>query len=111
MIGIALDREVVEAGAFVTGTIHYERGDARRIIVAAEWESDGAGNRARGVARAKVILPKGKGAFPFRLKIPYEGPVSFVGEVISVGWKLRARVDRKGADAFAEAEFRVEPRK
>jgi hypothetical protein len=110
MIGIALDRQVVEAGGFLSGNIHYERGDARRFIVAAEWETVGPGNRARGIARAKVILPQGEGSFPFRLKIPYEGPISFVGEVISIEWKLRARVDRKGADAFAEADFRVEPR-
>lgn len=117
MIAIALDTDLVEAGQFLTGKIHWtgdEVSGATRIIAAAEWRTDGAGNIASGVGRATHFVVRENqrdGVFPFRFLIPHEGPVSFEGELITMAWKLRVRVEGKGFDEFGEAEFRVEVRR
>jgi hypothetical protein len=116
VIGIALDKDVVEAGEFLTGTVHWlADGDrlARQLIVAAEWRTDGQGNRAYGIGRAAVFpLPPGvrERSVRLRLLIPYEGPVTFTGELMSVNWTLRVRVDQSGLDQTIESAFRVIPR-
>jgi hypothetical protein len=107
----------VEAGGILRGTLSWQSDDgrtARYIIAAAEWLTEGSGNVASGVGRSKKFaIPPGQreAAFPFRFLIPYEGPVSFAGEHITVKWKLRARVDLRGFDEFAEDEFTVTVRK
>ena len=113
MIGIELEKDTVEAGEFVTAKIHWlgER-EPSRIIADVAWRTDGPGNIASGVARATQVFMhrhQREGVFPVRLLIPYEGPISFEGELISVSWKLRVRVDQSGFDEFAEADFRVVP--
>lgn len=112
MIGIALDRDVVGAGEFLTGTAQWSaEGDrvARQLIIAIEWCTDGAGNRASGIARGAVFPLGGRtqGSFLFRLLIPYEGPVTFTGELVSVSWKIRVRADLRGFDESVEGDFRV----
>ena len=113
MIGILLEKEVVEAGKFLTGTVQWGM-DAdqtiTQIFVIAEWHTEGRGNRAHGLSRAvRIPIQRGQreGSSPFRLLIPYEGPVSFAGELIQLDWRVRAYVDRKGIDEQAVAEFRV----
>ena len=113
MIGIALDREVVEAGDFLAGTVQWGMdGDQTitQIFVIAEWRTEGRGNRAHGLSRAvRIPVQRGRreGSSPFRLLIPYEGPVSFTGELIQLDWRVRAYVDRKGIDEQATQDFRV----
>ena len=117
MILIELDRDRLETGDFLTGRLHWSAEDERRvnrIIVAAEWETSGAGNIASGVARSKIFtVAKGnrEATFAFRLLIPYEGPVSFEGELIIMRWMLRAKVDQAGFDEHAESDFVVIPRR
>lgn len=117
MIGIALDREVVEAGEFLTGTVHWVAdGDRvpRQLIAVAEWCTDGQGNRAHGIGRFAIFpLQRGvkEASFPLRLLIPYEGPVTFTGELVSVDWTLKVRVDQSGPDEAIESGFRVIPRR
>lgn len=117
MIGIAIDQPILGAGEFLTGTIHWvAEGNHRasRIIARAEWETGGEGNRACGVGRATQWVVKDAqrdGVFPLRMLIPYEGPITFEGELITLIWKLKVRVDRRGFDEFSEVEFRVEPRR
>jgi hypothetical protein len=116
LIGIVLDRDVVEAGAFLTGTLQWieEAGrPARRLFAVLEWRTDGQGNRARGIGRvAQIAVAPGQheGSFPVRLLVPYEGPISFEGHLISIHWCLRVSVDQRGADDHLEAEFKVVPR-
>jgi hypothetical protein len=113
VIGIALDRQTVEAGEFLTGAIQWavdgER-SIRQVIVIAEWKTAGEGNCANGISRI-VVLPvatgRREGSIPFRILIPHEGPVSFSGELVSVGWQLRAHVDRRGLDESANTPFAV----
>ena len=116
MIGIELQKETVEAGDFITARIHWVREGAgrsvTRILADVAWRTGGEGNVASGVARVtQVPVRKHQpdGVFPVRLLIPYEGPISFEGELISLSWRLRVRVDQSGFDEFAEAEFRVVP--
>lgn len=117
MIEIALDESVVEAGKFLSGEVRWVR-DAerrpRRIIIAAEWTTGGAGNIATGVGRSKQVAigsEQREKTFPFRFLIPYEGPMSFEGELITMKWSLRVRVDQRGYDEFEQLEFRVDPRR
>ena len=113
MIGIVLEKEVVEAGKFLTGTVQWGMdGDQTitQIFVIAEWRTDGRGNRAHGLSRAvRIPVQRGRreGSSPFRLLIPYEGPISFAGELIQLDWRVRAYVDRKGIDEQATKDFRV----
>ena len=46
-------------------------------------------------------------AFPFRLMVPHAGPVSFEGELITIAWNVKVRIDQMGFDEFAEKPFRV----
>ena len=117
MIAIDIDHHSVDVGGFVTGHVRWTSEDdkrARRILVGLEWRTEGAGNRARGVSRAMSFAPKPDDRaahFPFRLMVPHEGPVSFAGELITMGWHVKVRVDRIGFDEFAERPFRVTLRK
>jgi len=115
VIEIDIDRDLVQAGTFVTGRVRW-KGDARvnRIIAAAHWETRGEGNRVWGVARSLVFTPKAgvhEATVPFRLMIPHAGPVSFEGTLIAIGWTLKVRIDQSGLDELGEKPFRVEPRK
>ena len=108
MIGIALDHDVVEAGEFLTGTVHWSGTGMRRLIVIAEWSTDGRGNRASGIGRiAQYRAAAPDGSVPFRVRIPFEGPVSFEGELIQVTWRIRVHADRAGIDQSQSALFRV----
>lgn len=117
MISFVLGKPTFSTGEFLTAQITWnadgDRG-ARRIIVAMEWHTEGAGNKATGVARGTTFVPA-RGArqakFPVRFLIPHEGPITFRGELIHLRWMLRVRVDQFGLDEIAEAEFRVEPRR
>jgi len=113
MIGVTLDKEVVEAGDFLSGTVQWAvDGDqaTRHIVVMLRWETDGTGNRANGNPRA-VSLPiaqgRREGSTPFRMMIPHEGPITFDGELVQVRWSVRVHVDRRGLDERTETEFRV----
>lgn len=112
MISIKLDNDAVMAGEVVTGRVFWSGDRARRIIVAAVWETVGEANKVRGVGRAMEHVPRGsEETFPFRLLIPHEGPITFKGELTGVVWKLKVRVDQPGFDEFEELELRVEPRR
>ncbi len=117
MIAIDIDRQSVAAGEFVTGHVRWGADDdrrARQILVALEWRTDGAGNQVHGVSRAMRFVPRPgdrAAAFPFRLMAPHQGPVSFEGELITVSWFVKVRVDRPGFDEFGDKPFRVTIRK
>ena len=116
MIGIVLDRDVVETGSLLTGTLQWigQAGrPARRLFAVLAWRTDGQGNIARGIGRvAEIAIAPGQreGGFPLRLLVPYEGPISFEGHLLSIHWSLRVSVDQRGLDDHLETEFRVVPR-
>ena len=108
MISVKIDDDMVMAGEFLTGRVYWSGRRPRRIIVAAVWETEGEANRVRGVGRAMEHVPRGaEETFPFRLLIPHEGPITFNGELVSVVWKLKVRVDQRGLDEFEELALRV----
>lgn len=113
MIAIEIDRQTVAVGDFVTGHVRWSSTDDRRvrqIVVGLEWRTDGPGNCAHGVTRAMHFDPKPgdrTAFFPFRLMVPHEGPVSFKGELITMLWHVRVRIDQFGIDELAEKPFRV----
>ena len=117
MIQVTFDRASVSTGEFVTGTVSWKSDDARtsgEILIAAEWQTSGEGNIARGTARStRATLQRGarQAEIPFRFMIPFEGPVSFETELITMKWLIRVRVVRSGFDETVEAFFRVEPRR
>ena len=116
MISIAIEDRTVAVGELLKAQIHWvaEGGTPRRIIVAAEWATGGQGDRARGLGRSFVFVPRGndrEAMFPVRLLIPFEGPVSYEGPLISIEWKLHVRVERPGFDELESEVFRVEPRR
>ena len=117
MIAIALENATISTGNVLKGSVQW-KADAdrrpRRIIIAAEWETEGFGKKDKGRARAVAVTPgrnEREASFPVRFMIPYEGPVTFEGTLIKLRWILRVRVDQFGFDEFAEKEFRVEPRR
>jgi hypothetical protein len=116
MIVVALDNESVCVGEFLSGTIHWTADDERvpfRISIAAVWHTEGESNRARGFGRgAEFPVAEGQrsATLPFRLLIPYEGPITFTGALVSVSWKVVVRVERRGIDEVAEAPIEVKPR-
>jgi hypothetical protein len=114
LISFVFEKPAVSTGEVLTAQIVWSGGRARKIIVAAEWETDGFGNKATGAARSTSFVPAQnarEARFPVRFLIPHEGPITFRGELIHVRWMLRVRVDQFGLDEIAEAEFRVEPRR
>lgn len=115
MIAIVIEDATVAAGELLKAQIRWT-GDGgrlpRRIIVAAQWETDGRGDRARGVGRSMQFVPdRADVTWPVRLLIPFDGPVTYDGELIRIAWKLHVRVDRAGFDELASEPFRVEPRR
>ena len=116
MIQVQFDSATVSTGDFLTGKIHWRSDDERtasEILAALEWQTDGEGNVARGAARSLRFTPargSREAEVPFRFMIPFEGPVSFQTELITMSWMLRVRISRSGFDETAEAPFRVAPR-
>ena len=117
MISFVLDSASVSAGEVISGRVRWIADGAlavRKIVVAAEWETYGFGNRASGVGRGttqNVAKNARDATIPFRFLIPHEGPVTFEGELVKIRWKIRVRVDQLGFDELGEAEFKVEPRR
>jgi len=113
VIKIDIDQQAVVVGDFVAGHVRWASDHdrrARQLLVGLEWRTDGAGNRARGMSRAMRFVPQPgdrAAAFPFRLMVPHEGPASFEGELISISWCVKVRIDQPGFDEFAETPFRV----
>jgi hypothetical protein len=116
VIRIHFDDATTSAGELLTGRVHWTADDdrgARAIVVAAQWQTSGAGNVAYGVGRGTRVALRDdqrSAEVPLRMLIPYEGPITFSGELIAVTWKLCVRVDRFGSDEAAEKEFVVAPR-
>ena len=115
MIRIELDDDAVAAGSLLTGTVRWTAEDgrrARRIIIAAQWQTGGAGIIAHGVGRGTIVQPGNarEAQIPFRLLIPHEGPVTFQGKLIAMSWRLCVRVERTGFDEQADVPFRVTAR-
>jgi hypothetical protein len=115
MIGVTLGSDTVMAGHFLTAEVQWSSDashPARRILVSAAWETSAFNGTRRGVARSIAHVAgrgENQGRFPVRLLIPHEGPVSFKGEVLTIEWKLWARIDRPGIDEVADVGFRVIP--
>lgn len=118
MILIQFDSGTVAAGSFLSGDVTWRPDEdddpaPREIVVSAEWDIEGSGYPTSGRARSTRFTPAGDGRefkFPFRLLIPYDGPISFEGELMKVVWTLNVRADKRGLDERTEVEFRVEPR-
>ena len=115
MIALVLDRDAVAAGSFLTGTLQWTGAGrpARRLFAVLEWRTDGEANVARGIGRGvqiPIVPGQREGNFPLRLLVPYEGPVSYEGTLLSIRWFLRVRVDQRGVDDQVEMEVKVVPR-
>lgn len=114
MIEITLDSESVMSGGFLAGNVRWSSDAVHRIVVSAEWHAAAFNGTKQRAARAVAYTPRGgerQGAFPVRLLIPHEGPVSFDGQLIEIGWSLTVRIERRGLDEIAERAFRVVPRR
>ena len=114
MIELALKTDEVMTGHRFEGEIRWSSDAATRVIAAAEWQAVAFHGTKRGVGRATAYVPKrgeNHGAFPVRMLIPHEGPMSYEGEVIQIRWSLWVRIERAGPDEFAKVDFRVVPRK
>jgi len=117
VIDIDLEEPEVATGGFLSARVRWssdKERQPRRIVIVAEWETGGAGDRVRGVGRSKQFVPPANrhgGELRVRLLIPHEGPVSFEGQAVSIAWKLWVRIDQWGVDEVSHAEFRVHARR
>jgi len=90
-----------QPGETISGLIHVRvNKDCRcnRIVLRMEWRTHGRGNIDSG-GRQEFIYAENETfragedhAIPFRVAAPY-GPLSYHGELINIGWVLRASID------------------
>lgn len=117
MITLAIDRDHVSTGEFLTGSVHWSAAATerlRRVTVRIEWETRGHGNDVYCAAREvrwECEERDVEKSFPLRMLVPHEGPVTYSGFILNIGWKVIATaVIRGGDDECAEVELTVTPR-
>jgi hypothetical protein len=107
----------VPAGGELRGTvvIHHVDESVRGVDLSLRWRTSGEGNIDKGTDNTQRLAmprigPNGSARLPFSFTVPL-GPVSYAGQIISVGWFVRASVDVAWArDPSDELEVRVLPR-
>lgn len=116
---MVLDRTdgAFRAGEEVTGSVEVKTDGHVRcdgLDVALTWATRGKGDRA-SESPARVRLFEGDWGplhpqrYPFRLQLP-NGPQSYDGHYLSVGWQVRAKADIPWKlDPKAEVDIRVGP--
>jgi hypothetical protein len=119
MIGINLDSETIAVGSILTGHIYWSA-DAgqkpKRFTATMEWGMDTElPRRYYGVARELTwSLPPDRveATLPFRMLVPFEGPISYQGKKLKVYWKLKVKATFLGLGADSlEADLNVAARR
>jgi len=107
---IQLDREdrAYVPGEPITGRVQWDLDQgSERVTVRLIWQTSGKGNRDTGVVNEtqwdRVPL-SGERAFDFP---GVEGPYSFSGKLITVGWLIEAVAEP--GEGYAEQSFSVSP--
>lgn len=107
---IQLDRDdrAYVPGEPITGTVKWDLDPgSERIIVRLLWQTSGKGTQDTGLAHElqwDMVPLSGEREFEFP---GVEGPYSFSGKLITVGWLVEAIAEP--GDAFAEQSFSVSP--
>ncbi len=87
--------------------------DARAVRVAAGWHTEGRGDRDEGMVASATLHQgsiMGRQEFPFELKLPEDGPVTYEGHYIRIVWSVIAVIDLAWKkDPQAEQVFFVMP--
>lgn len=99
-MALSLDAASVECGGTVSGSGSWSGGPAE---ISLQWATSGDGSVDRGVA-STAQLEGGQG--DFQLAVPYDGPMTFAGKLITVRWEVALRV----GDTIESAEVTVLPR-
>jgi|HigsolmetaAR201D_1030396.scaffolds.fasta_scaffold04321_3 hypothetical protein len=89
------------AGEQVTGQIIWtpqSDKQPRGIHVTLAWRTEGRGTRdSREVATTSLQVPpiiaEMPVSLPFAIDLPYDGPISYSGMLLSIIWEVRVRVD------------------
>ncbi len=116
-IELAERSDSVPAGGELRGTVVIDHVDesVRGVDLSFRWRTSGKGSSDQGKDNPqRLAVPParsdGCARLPFSFAVPL-GPVSYSGEIISVGWFVRAWVDVAWArDPSDEVEVRVLPR-
>lgn len=90
-------------GEPITGYLAWDLNNAaRRIEIRLLWQTSGKGTQDTGVVGEIVWENEStRGERPFAFEA-VDGPYSFSGRLITVAWRVEARVDPGGHDAQAE---------
>ncbi len=117
-ISIEGDETRWQPGDSVRGVVVVESDSDFRcddLSIRCGWRTHGKGNRAEAW-KEPISLFQGQltaglpGSFPFEIQIPTDGPVSYEGHYLNVGWLLQARADIPWKlDPSAEFELQVVP--
>jgi len=112
MIRIALSDGKVRNGEHVKGSVTWEAEGAktpRKIEVACRWRVEGKGKTHEEIVGR---LESHQSVIAFDFEIPREGPLTYDGTLLRIGWKVAANADLPMArDESAAAPFTVIARK
>lgn len=103
---ITLDSPVAEVGGTITGRVEWEGAekDPRAVEVALSYRCSGSGEADTGRPSTSRAAADRSGSYPFELAVPDDGPITFEGRLISVAWKVSAKLDLALADDPGVAE-------
>lgn len=105
-------------GGEVTGHLIVKADDGQRATntrVELEWKTSGRGTSNSNVVTQQVlqegdIPPQSDLRLPFKLAVPNEGPISYHGHMITIGWSVVGRIDISWAvDKTTTSELSILP--
>ncbi len=102
---LRLDRDALEPGERLTGTVEWDQGDsvAQSLWISLLWHTEGKGTEdSDTVDQVEIHSPTRTGSQSFEFQLP-SAPWSFSGRLISLIWTVEASLE--STDLLTNAPF------
>ena len=111
-ISLVLDDDVVACGETVSGVFSWSSDrQMRKARVVLRYKTEGRGDTNREDVTVTDFEPSPSGQHRFHLRVPHDGPPTYVGDLITLRWSVRGYLDLPGRkDARSEQSIDVVPR-
>jgi hypothetical protein len=120
MISFELPNGPYYVGSELAGTLIWTPKNTKTpqaIRVILQWQTSGTGRWEEGQAGSELfsapdpLVPGQALRFPFRFRIPAQGPVSYQGKLLRINWRISGEVDLPWAlDERVQQDLEVLPR-
>ena len=102
---VRLDRDALEPGERLTGTVEWDQGDAQgtSLWISLLWHTEGKGTEdSDTIDHVEFHSPARTGSQSFEFQLP-SAPWSFSGQLISLIWTVEASLE--STDLLSNAPF------